>query len=178
MNNDIETVFYPEETIKARVKELGGELSREYAEKNPIIIGVLKGSFIFMSDLVRAMDIPCAVEFLSASSYGNDTVSSGDIKLKINLGTSLEGRHVLIVEDILDTGSTLSVLKEHLQSLGPASLKLAVFLDKRERRLVPISADFVGFECPDEFYVGYGLDYAEKYRNLPYIGSLKASLYS
>lgn len=178
MIEDIEKVSYSEEVIRSRVQAMGQAISRDYAEKFPLIIGVLKGSFIFMADLLRAIDIPCETEFIAASSYGAGTVTSGVVKLTKDLTVDIRDRHVIIVEDILDSGVTLSFLREYMLDKEPASFKICTFLDKRERRSAPIEADYVGFECPDEFYVGYGLDFAEKYRNLPYIGVLKPEVYS
>jgi hypoxanthine phosphoribosyltransferase len=178
MINDIENIYFTEEIIKERVKELGKQLTADYQDKSPLLISVLKGSFVFMADLVRSIDTYCSVEFITASSYGNNTSTSGEVKYSKEIGTNIEGRHVIIVEDILDTGITLQSLKNHLNSQNPASLKICTFLDKPARRKAQISADYLGFECPDAFVVGYGLDYAERYRNLPYIGSLKPEIYS
>jgi hypoxanthine phosphoribosyltransferase len=178
MRNDIENIYFTEEIIKERVQELGQQLTADYQDKSPLLISVLKGSFVFMADLVRSIDAYCSVEFISASSYGNSTTTSGEVRFSKEIKTDIEGRHVIIVEDILDTGITLNSLKNHLSSLKPASLKICTFLDKPSRRKAQVSADYVGFECPDAFFVGYGLDYAERYRNLPYIGSLKPEIYS
>ena len=178
MKNDIEQIYFTEEAIRARVEALGAQLSADYADKKPLLIAVLKGSFIFLADLVRAMDIPCEMEFITCSSYGNARETSGEVKLTKTIGTVIENRHVIVVEDILDTGLTLEFLKGYLLSLHPASLKICTFLDKPARRKAAISADYVGIECEDAFYVGYGLDYAGFYRNLPYIGSLKPEIYS
>lgn len=178
MKNDIERIDYSESVIKTRVAELGKQMTADYKGKNPLIIGVLKGSFIFMADLVRHIDTPCEVEFIAASSYGSGTATTGIVKLTKDLTVDIAGRHVIIVEDILDSGVTLSYLKEYMLDKCPESLRICAFLDKTERRIADIKADYVGFECPDEFYVGYGLDFAERYRNLPYIGSLKPEVYS
>jgi hypoxanthine phosphoribosyltransferase len=178
MKNDIEQIYFTEESIQARVKELGAQLSVDYAGKNPLLVGVLKGSFIFMADLARAMNIKCECEFIAASSYGGGTETSGVVKLKKDVDTDVENRHVIIIEDILDTGLTLDCLKRYFNGLKPASLKICTFLDKPARRKTPLSADYIGFQCVDAFYVGYGLDYAGFYRNLPYIGSLKPEVYS
>ncbi|SHI07588.1 hypoxanthine phosphoribosyltransferase [Sporobacter termitidis DSM 10068] len=178
MKNDIEKVYYSEEMIQNRVRELGQELKTEYAGKKPLLVGVLKGSFIFLADLARALDIHCEIEFIAVSSYGNGTETSGEVKMTKAIGDVIRDRHVIVVEDILDTGLTLDYLKKYLLSMNPASLKICTFLDKPSRRKVQISADYVGFECIDAFYVGYGLDYAGEYRNLPYIGSLKPAIYS
>lgn len=178
MRNDIETIFFSEESIQKRVKELGAELSVDYNGMKPLMIGVLKGSFMFLADLSRAMDILCDIEFIAVSSYGNSMESSGEVKMTKALGSVIEGRHVILVEDILDTGITLEYLKRYILNMSPASLKVCTFLDKPSGRKVEMSADYVGFSCEDEFFVGYGLDYAGAYRNLPYIGSLKPVIYS
>ena len=178
MRNDIEEIFFTEEMIRARVMELGAQLSADYAGKDPLLVGVLKGSFIFLADLARAMDVRCEFEFIAASSYGGGTETTGVVKLKKDVDSAVENRHVIIVEDILDTGLTLSCLMRYFNGLKPASLKICTFLDKPARRKTPLEADYVGFKCVDAFYVGYGLDYAGFYRNLPYIGSLKPEVYS
>lgn len=178
MKNDIKKVYFTAEMINNRVRELGAELSADYAEKKPLLIGVLKGSFIFMSDLARAMDIPCEMEFITLSSYGDGTSTSGEVKMTKTLGSVVKNRHIIVVEDILDTGLTLEFLKNHLSESGPSSIKICTFLDKPSRRQSSIKADYIGYECPDAFFVGYGLDYAGFYRNLPYIGSLKPEIYS
>jgi hypoxanthine phosphoribosyltransferase len=178
MRNDIERVHFTEEMIQTRVKELGMQLSEDYRGKVPLLLGVLKGSFIFLADLSRHMDMYCDIEFIAVSSYGAGTESSGEVKITKALDSVVEGRHVIIIEDILDTGLTLEFLKEYVLGLNPASLKICTFLDKPSRRKVPLRADYVGFECVDAFYVGYGLDYAGHYRNLPFIGSLKPDMYA
>jgi len=177
-DQDIEKIFFTEEQIHKRVRELGIQLSAEYADKNPVLVGVLKGSFVFLSDLIRAMTIHCQVEFVACSSYGAGTETSGQVKLTKDLGTDITGRHVLIVEDILDSGVTISFLKDYIASKNPASVKVCTFLDKPARRIKPFQADYVGYACEDAFVVGYGLDYAERYRNLPYIGVLKPEIYT
>jgi hypoxanthine phosphoribosyltransferase len=177
MHRDIQSVTYSEEDISKRVSELGEELSRDYAGKNPVFIGILKGGFVFLSDLARAVTVPVEIQFLRASSYGDGAVTSGSVDIAKDLSVSVEGRHVLIVEDILDTGMTLLRILELLRRQNPASLKICAFLDKRARRVTPISFDYVGYECEDAFFVGYGLDFAERYRNLPYIGVLKPEIY-
>jgi hypoxanthine phosphoribosyltransferase len=162
-----------EEKIRKRVKELASQLERDYSDKNPIFIGILKGAFIFMADLIREISIPLEVDFLAVSSYGKTTESTGIVKIVKDLSESIEGRHVILVEDIVDTGLTLKYLYELILSRKPASLKVCVFLDKRERRKVDVPLHYVGFEVPDYFLVGYGLDYAEKFRHLKYIRALK-----
>lgn len=177
MNRDIEQVLLSEQEIAEKVKELGAQISRDYADKNPIIVCVLKGSFVFMADLVRAIDVPCTVDFMSVSSYGAGTTSSGEVKIVKDFDQSVEGRHLIVVEDILDSGRTLSYLMKTLKARGAASIALCTFLDKPERRVVPVEVTYSGFTVPDAFIVGYGLDYNQQYRNLPYVGVLKPSVY-
>lgn len=171
----IGTVLLSEETIRRRVAELGRAISTEYAGEVPILVNILKGGFIFLADLVRAMDIACEVDFMVVSSYENSTESSGVVRILSDLGLNVERRHVLIVEDIVDTGLTLEYLRELLLARSPASLRVVTLLDKHERRQVAVPLDFVGFRIPDEFVVGYGLDYAQRFRNLPYITALDGS---
>ena len=152
--------------IESRIGELAAEISRDYDERTPHLIGVLKGAWVFMADLIRNLSIPCTVDFLGIQSYGSGAVSSGEVKITKDLDVSIEGREVLVVEDILDTGRTFSYLQEVLGAHDPASLKLIALLDKRSRRIIPVQADYVGFEIPDVFVVGYGLDFDQKYRNL------------
>lgn len=178
MVNDIEKVVFSEEQIQARIKELGAQLSRDYADKKPLIICILKGAFIFMADLVKRIDVPVELDFMAVSSYGASTKSSGVVRIVKDLEVSVEGRDVLIVEDIIDTGLTLSYLIEVLQGRKANSIKVVTLFDKPARRNVSMEADYKGFVLPDEFIVGYGLDYAELYRNLPYIGVLKPEIYS
>ena len=175
---DVETIFADEEQLKGLVARIGAEITADYQGKEPLFVGVLRGCFVFMADLVRACDLPCAVDFMVVSSYGKGTTSSGAVKIIKDLTENIEGRDVIIVEDILDSGNTLAYLKKILQARKPASIRIATLLDKPERRTADIKADYVGFEIPDAFVVGYGLDYQEKYRNLPYIGVLKPEIYS
>ena len=179
MTNDIAKVLLSEEMIQNRVREMAAEIARDYAGKNPTMVCILKGAVMFYTDLLRQMDIPLQMDFMAVSSYGNKTKSSGDVEIRKDLSTSIENRHVIIVEDIVDSGFTLSYLSRMLASRGAASIKLATLLDKPARRAQGISlkADYSGFEIGDEFVVGYGLDYAERYRNLPYIGVLKPHVY-
>lgn len=177
MNKDVESILLSEQQIADKVKELGAQISKDYEGKNPIIISVLKGSFIFMADLVREIDIPCTVDFMSVSSYGSGTTSSGEVKIVKDFDQSIEGRHIIIVEDILDSGRTLSYLIQTLKARGAASIALCTFLDKPERRVMPVEVDYRGFQIPDAYIVGYGLDYDQRYRNLPYVGVLKPSVY-
>ncbi len=176
-DQDILEVLQTQEALKTRVAQLGAEITRDYAGKTPVIISVLRGSYIFMADLTRCIDLPCTVDFMSVSSYGAGTSSSGQVKIIKDLSESIEGRDLIIVEDILDSGNTLYYLRDVLLARKPASVKICTLLDKPERREKPIHADYRGFEIPNAFVVGYGLDYAEKYRNLPYIGILKPEVY-
>jgi hypoxanthine phosphoribosyltransferase len=178
MSADIDRILLTREAIADKVRELGGRLTEEYRGLNPLMLCVLKGSSIFYADLCRCLDIPMQMDFIAVSSYGRHSGSSGEVRLVKDLDESIEGRHVIIVEDILDTGLTLQYLTRMLRSRKPASLKLCTLLDKPERRKVKIEADYVGFTVPNEFVVGYGLDYAERYRNLPDIGILKREIYS
>ncbi|MFR1051315.1 MAG: hypoxanthine phosphoribosyltransferase [Oscillospiraceae bacterium] len=177
LKDDIERVLISEETLQKRVAELGAQISADYAGKEPVLVSVLRGSYIFMADLTRHIDAFCRVDFMAVSSYGAGTVSSGQVNIIKDLSDSIEGKDVIVVEDILDSGNTLHYLFQLLQARHPASIKLATLLDKPSRRTKPITADYVGFEVPDEFVVGYGLDYDELYRNLPYIGVLKPRVY-
>jgi hypoxanthine phosphoribosyltransferase len=176
MQNDIAEVLVDEASIRAKVTELGRRISDDYRGTNLVLVGLLRGAIVFLSDLMRAIDVPVQLDFIGISSYGAST-ESGAVRLVMDLETDIAGRHVLIVEDIVDTGKTLSYLAQVLQARGPASLRICALLDKPERRAVPIAVDYVGFEIPDKFVVGYGLDFAEGYRNLPFIGVLKEHLY-
>ncbi|MEG0751690.1 MAG: hypoxanthine phosphoribosyltransferase [Oscillospiraceae bacterium] len=178
MHGDVLKVLLSEEELSQKVKEMGARISADYEGRVPVIISVLKGSVVFVSDLIRAIDVELEIDFMVVSSYENGTVSSGAVQVIKDVGTSLEGRDVLIVEDILDSGITLSYLKELMEVREPASLRIATLLDKPSRRKSDIVPDYVGFTIPDEFVIGYGLDYAERYRNLPYIGVLKPSVYA
>jgi hypoxanthine phosphoribosyltransferase len=160
-------ILFPREAVDRRVRELAGEISRDFAGRELLVVGVLKGAFVFMADLVRAMSVPCCVDFVRLASYGAGSVSSGEVRITMDLEMPVAGRDVLVVEDIVDTGLTLCRLSEALRERGPASLKVCVFLDKTARRRVPFAADYVGFTIPDRFVVGYGLDWNEKYRFLP-----------
>ena len=177
LEQDIEHVLFTEEELKARVAEIAARIDKDYAGKEPMLISVLRGSFIFMADLARAITLPCTVDFMAVSSYGSGTTSSGQVKITKDLSESIEGRDIIVVEDILDSGNTLSYLFQLLQARHPASVRLCTLLDKPSRRTKPITADYTGFTVDDLFVVGYGLDYAEKYRNLPYIGILKPAVY-
>ncbi len=161
------------EAIQDRIRELGAQIARDYAGRNPLLIGVLKGACTFLSDLMRAIDMPVAIEFMAISSYGSAMRTSGEVRIVKDLDVPIEGRDILVVEDIVDTGLTLSYLMANLVSRGASSVKLAALLDKWERRERDVDIDYLGFKIPDAFVVGYGLDFAERYRNLPYIAVLK-----
>lgn len=178
MDQDILKILLSEEEIKARVQKMGDELYDAFQEKNPMFVGVLNGCFIFMADLVRAAQLKSELEFIGVSSYKNSTKSSGVVQITRDLQRDISGRNIIIVEDILDSGNTLAFLKNYLMTKGAASITIATLLDKPARREKPIKADYVGFVVPDEFVVGYGLDYAQQYRNMPYIGVLKPEVYS
>ena len=178
MKNDILKTLISEEELDAKVKEIGAKISEDYKGKNLMMVSVLKGSVVFMADLMRAITVPCEIDFMSVSSYGKDVKTSGVVRIIKDLDQDLHGKDLLIVEDILDSGMTLSYITEMLRQRGPASIRLCTLLDKPERRKADIAADYYGFVVPDEFVVGYGLDYAEKYRNLPYIGVLKPEVYT
>ena len=178
MKDDIGEVLFSEEKIASIVRNMGRQISEDYVGKNLFMVSVLKGSLVFMADLMRAVTIPCSIDFLSVSSYGNGTASSGEVRILKDLDCSLEGKDLLIVEDILDSGMTLSFLLKNLSARKPNSIRLCTLLDKPERRKVDIFPDYVGTVVPDKFIVGYGLDYAEKYRNLPFIGVLKPEIYT
>ena len=177
MHEDIEKILIGEDEIKARVAEAGAKISRDFAGKDPIFVGVLKGCFIFMADLMRYVDIQCSMDFMAVSSYSG-TSSTGAVKINKDLSEDIEGRHLIIVEDILDSGVTLSYLKNYLMVRKPASISIVTLMDKPARRKADVYADYSCFEVPDAFVVGYGLDYNERYRNLLYIGVLKPEIYS
>ncbi len=177
MERDIQCVLMSEEEILAKVAEVGAQITRDFEGKNPIFVGVLKGCFIFMADLMRNVNVNCSVDFMAVSSYSG-TSSTGAVKINKDLSEDIEGRHVIIVEDILDSGVTLSYLKQYLMVRKPASISIVTLMDKPARRKADIYADYSCFEVPDAFVVGYGLDYNEHYRNLPYIGVLKPEIYS
>lgn len=171
-NPNLETLFSAEQ-IQTRIKEIGAEITRDYAGKNPLLIGVLKGACFFLSDLLRAIDTRLSIEFMAISSYGSSTRTSGEVRILKDLDVAVEGRDIIVVEDIVDTGLTLSYLLANLKSRGAATVKLVALLDKFERRERPVDIDYLGFQIPDHFVVGYGLDFAERYRNLPFIAVLK-----
>ena len=177
MEKDIERVLFSEEQLKQRVAELAAMIEKDYEGKEIMLIGVLRGSFVFMADLCRAIDLPCTLDFMSVSSYGKGTKSQGQVQITKDLSEDITGAHVIVIEDILDSGNTLSYLLKMLQNRNPASIRLCTLLDKPERREKQVEVHYSGFTIPDAFVVGYGLDYAEKYRNLPYIGILKPEVY-
>lgn len=178
MEQDILEVLYSEEELKRRVALMGAQISQDYAGKdNVVLVGILRGSYIFMADLSRNVTIPCRIDFMAVSSYGKGTSSSGQIEIKKDLSDPIQNAHVILVEDILDSGNTLDYLSKVLSARNPASIRICTLLDKPERRVKPITADYYGFLVPDAFVVGYGLDYAERYRNLPYVGILKPEVY-
>ena len=170
IENDIKEVYFSKEELHKIVKKLGAQISKDYEGKNLTLVSILKGSVIFMADLMRAITIPISIDFMSVSSYGSATKSSGVVKIVKDLDEPIKDKDVLVVEDIVDSGRTLSYLMEMLRDRGPKSLHLCTLLDKPERRVKDVKVDYVGFNIPDEFVVGYGLDYAQRYRNLPFIG--------
>lgn len=177
MHQDVEKVLLSQQALSDRIGELGEQITRDYAGRQVAVASVLRGSYIFMADLTRAIQLPITVDFMAVSSYGSGTVSSGQVEIKKDLSDPIEGKDLLLVEDILDSGNTLYYLVDVLRARKPASIRICTLLDKPERRAKPIQADYVGFQIPDAFVVGYGLDYDERYRNLPYIGVLKPEVY-
>ena len=177
MHENIERVLVSEEELHRINVRLGAQITRDYAGKNLLVVGILKGSVLFMADLIREIQLPCKLDFLAVSSYGGDTRSSGVVKIVKDIDIELENYDVLLVEDLLDSGRTLSYVCDMLRTRHPASIRVATLLDKPERRVVDLKADYVGTSVPDEFVVGYGLDFDQRYRNLPYIGQLKRSVY-
>jgi hypoxanthine phosphoribosyltransferase len=177
IHDDVEEILLDSTTVADRVAELGAQLTADYAGRDPVLVSVLKGSLIFLSDLIRAMEVPVSIDLMEVSSYGAGTETSGQVRILKDLSGSIEGRHVIVVEDIIDTGLTLNYLLKYLADKGPASVSIVCLLDKPARRLAEIPIDYRGFTIPDRFVIGYGLDYDERYRNLPYIGVLKPSVY-
>ena len=178
LHPDIEEILLDEQDIKDIVKKVGAEITRDYADKNPLVIAVLRGAVVFMADIMRAIECPLSIDFMAVSSYGDGVKSSGVVRIVKDLDTKIEGRHVIIVEDLLDSGLTLSYLVRMLQSRNPASIEIAAFLVKDiEGKRPAIDPRYVGTHVPDKFVVGYGLDYAERYRNLPFVGVLKPCVY-
>jgi len=177
MNKDIKEILIEEDILQAKIKELGAKITEDYKGKDLLLICVLKGAVVFVSDLMKRIDLPLEIDFMAVSSYGSDTKSSGVVRILKDLNKGIEGKNILIVEDIIDSGLTLSYLIENLKARGPESVEICTILDKPDRRKANINIKYTGFHVPDEFVVGYGLDYAEKYRNLPYVAILKEEVY-
>lgn len=177
MQNEIEKILYTEEQIQEKINEIANLINKDYKDKNPLLIGILKGAFLFTADLVKRINIHCNIDFMIASSYGNSTTSSGNVKILKDIDYSLEGRDIIIVEDIIESGISLDYLVNYLKERKAKSVEITTLLDKPSRRKKDVYVKYVGFTVPDEFLVGYGLDYAERYRNLPYIGTLKPEIY-
>ena len=177
MNNDIKEILLTEEAIKEKTRALGKQITEDYKDKDLIVLGILKGSVMFMADLLKEIKLPCKMDFMAVSSYGDSTESSGIVKIIKDLDFEIKGKHVLIVEDIIDSGVTLKYLLKYLSARNPSSLEIVCLLNKPERRKETLEVKYLGFDVPDHFLVGYGLDYAEKYRNLPYIGILSEEVY-
>lgn len=178
MKNDIKKVLFDEKMLADKVKELGERISEDYKGKDLVVVGVLKGSVVFTSDLIKNISIPCELDFMAVSSYGNSTETSGVVRILKDLDHSIENKHVLIVEDIVDSGVTLTYLLDYLKARKASSIEIVSLLNKQERRAADLDVKYIGFEVPNEFIIGYGIDYAEKYRNLPYIGILKEEVYN
>ena len=179
VRDDVDRILIPEDVLQARIAELAAEINATYTDEDRLLlICVLKGAFMFLADLVRRLEIRHEVDFMEISSYGTGTVSSGVVRILLDLAQNIEGRHVLIVEDIVDSGRTLDYITRNLHTRGPASLRVCTLLSKPSRREMEIATDFIGFEVPDEFVIGYGLDFSEEYRNLPFIGVLKSEVYT
>lgn len=177
MHKDVESILYSESSLAEKAKALGAEITRDYAGKKLVIVGVMKGANIFVADLIRHIDLEIILDFIVVSSYGHSTETTGVIRLVKDLDENIDSEHVLIVEDIVDSGLTLDYLVNNFKTRRPKSIKICTLLNKVERRKVDLKVDYIGFQVPDEFIVGYGIDYAEKYRNLPYVGILKRSVY-
>ena len=177
MDSILKEILVSEDDINKRVVELGEMITKDYIDKDLVVIGILKGAVIFMSELVKNIKLPITMDFMAVSSYGKSTVSTGEVRIIKDLDFSVEGKELLVVEDIIDTGLTLSYLIDNLKKRGANSVKVCTLLDKPDRRTVGVEVDYLGFEIPDEFVVGSGLDYAERYRNLPYVGALKEEVY-
>ena len=176
LESGVGEILIEEERLQSRIRELGAELSMDYAGRELLLVGVLKGAVFFMADLMRSLTVPCEIDFMAISSYGASTDSSGVVRILKDLDINIEGRHVLVVEDIIDSGLTLSYLLRNLESREPASLEICALLTKPTRREIDVPVRYVGFEIPNKFVIGYGLDYAERYRNLPYVGVLHPAL--
>lgn len=177
MNKDIERILHSEEELKAAVKRIGAQITEDYAGKAPLLVGILKGSVVFMADLMREIELNCDIDFMVAKSYGNAAVSSGNVRILKDLDTDITNRDIIIIEDILDSARTLYSVRNYLMQKNPASIKICTLLDKKVERAFDLKADYKCFDIENEFVVGYGLDYAEKYRTLPYVGVLKREVY-
>ncbi|MBQ8411282.1 MAG: hypoxanthine phosphoribosyltransferase [Ruminiclostridium sp.] len=177
MNRDVERILFSEEEIKKAVARIGAQITRDYEGKKPLLVGILKGSVVFMADIMRAVELNCDIDFMDAKSYGNQAVSSGNVKIIKDLDTDITGRDIIIIEDILDSARTLHAVCQYLKNKNPSSIKLCTLLDKKVERAVDITVDYKCFDIENEFVIGYGLDYAENYRNLPYVGVLKREVY-
>lgn len=179
LQDDVQKILIPEDTLQQRIKEMGDAINAMYTDEDrPLLVCVLKGAFIFLADLTRHLEMRHEVDFMETSSYGARTESSGVVRILLDLERNIEGRHVIIIEDIVDSGRTLDYVTRNLETRGPASLRVCTLLNKPSRRVIDVPIDFVGFEVPDEFVIGYGLDFDEEYRNLPFIGVLKEEVYS
>ncbi len=182
MNSSIEKILFSEDEIREKVKQIGKKISEDYKDKDLVLVGILKGSVVFLSDLMRTIDINCKIAFLTAKSYGNSTMSSGKVELedtlKTSLGEEITGKDIILVEDILDTAATLYAVREKIKELNPASIKICAFIERNIKRNVDLTPDYKCFDIQDGFIVGYGLDYAQNYRNLPYVGILKREIYT
>ena len=176
LNDDVSNILFSAEDIERRVRELGEAISRDYADVNPLLVGVLKGGVPFMADLLRLLTIPVEIDFIAVSSYSKESRDKGLVRLEKDLAEPIDGRHVLFVEHVIDTGLTLNYLLRNLRARNPASLKVCVLFDKSRRRLIDVPIEYKGFDLPDRFFVGYGLDFRERYRNLPYVGTLKSEV--
>jgi hypoxanthine phosphoribosyltransferase len=177
LHDDVEEVLLDSQTIADRVAELGAQLSADFEGRDPVLVSVLKGALVFLADLMRAMDLPTSIDLMEVSSYGAGTETSGQVRIIKDLSKSIEGRHVIVVEDIIDTGLTLSWLVSNLASRGPASVEVCTLLRKPEAQRMTVDVKYVGYDIPNEFVIGYGLDYAERYRNLPFVGTLRPEVY-
>lgn len=177
MKNDIQEILYSEDVLTKKIKELASEISKDYEGKELVVVGILKGSVIFAAELIKNISVKCEIDFMAVSSYGNSTETSGVVRILKDLDHNIEGKDILIVEDIVDTGVTLSYLLKYLKARKANSIEIVSLLNKPKRRAVELDVKYIGFEVPDEFIVGYGIDYAEKYRNLPFIGILKREVY-
>jgi len=177
IKDDVKEVLFSKQDLADKCRELGEQISEDYEGKDLVLVGILKGSVVFMTDLMKEITIPCSIEFMEVSSYGSGSTSSGVVKINKDLGMDITGKHILIVEDIIDTGLTLSYLVDYLKTRKADGIDIVCLLNKKERRVRNIPVKYVGFEVPDEFIIGYGIDYAEKYRNLPFVGTLKDEIY-